>query len=153
MNPLRFQILCIFDMRNTNKFKDANTEIKTKRGQTGASTAVIFKHRLDVLRSDPLLFFSLKSFIMRNTNDECNCTRCNAQELIDKVIGFNDWAFNAPKIKETLMRLLLNYMSSERIEEDNLQQRELIAFHVYLINNLLDDVFKFELNNPKTKAA
>ena len=90
---------------------------------------------------------------MRATNDESNCTRCSAQELIDKVIGFNDWVEHAPQIKETLMKLLLTYISSERIYDDDLQRRDMIAFHVYMINNLLDDVYHFELNNPKTKAA
>lgn len=57
-------------LRNTSIYQDAKTETKTKRERTVASTAVIFKHRLDVLRSDSLPLFNYKSIIMRNTNDE-----------------------------------------------------------------------------------
>jgi hypothetical protein len=57
-------------LRNTSNYQDANTETKTKRERTVASTAVIFEHRLDVLRSDSLPLFNLKSITMRNTNDD-----------------------------------------------------------------------------------
>lgn len=90
---------------------------------------------------------------MRSENDEKQCINCIQQELLDKVVGFNDWATNAPEIKKTLTTMLLTYLCSERVEEDSQEGRELIAFHVYMINNLLDDLYNFEINNLKNKAA
>lgn len=63
------KILYIFEVRNTLNSNDANTGTKTKREQTGASTAVILVHRMGVLRSDSLPLFNQNHFIMRNTND------------------------------------------------------------------------------------
>lgn len=57
-------------LRNTSNYQDANTETKTKRERTVASTAVIFEHRLGVLRSDSLPLFNQILFKMRNTNDD-----------------------------------------------------------------------------------
>lgn len=87
------------------------------------------------------------------SNDEQRCNNCGALELIDKVIGFNGWPEMAPAIKETLMTLMLTYIRSERIEGDNNEIRDTIAYHIWTINNLISDLATFEINNPKTKVA
>ena len=152
MNCL-FKILCIFEVRNTLISNDANTETKTKRERTDASAAVILMHRMGVLRSDSLPLFNQKSFIMRNTNDVCSCTKCTAIDLVNRLIINNDWSDHVPEIKNTLQELLLAYIRGEQIGGDSIEAREKVAFHMYTLNYVLDTLLEFEKNNLKTEAA
>jgi hypothetical protein len=147
-----FKILCIFEVRVIHISNDANTETKTKRKPTVASTAVIHTHRVCIARRDFLPLFNQKSFIMR-ANDECNCRLCKHWELIDKLIGFNDWTENVPGIKNTLQELLLIYLKSEEIDGTSESARADIAFHLTQVNFVLDTLLEFEKNNHKNKAA
>jgi hypothetical protein len=147
-----FQIFCIFEVRVTYSSNDANTETKTKRKPTVESTAVIHAHRVCVARRDFLPLFNQKSFIMR-ANDECNCRLCKHWELIDKLIGHNDWAENVPEIKNTLQELLLAYIRGELIEGDSIEKRQDIAFHMTQVNYVLDTLLEFEKNSAKPEAA
>lgn len=63
-------IIPIFELLFIFNSLDANTETKLQRGQTGASLAVIFKHRLDMDSSDLLLLFHSNKSIMLSKNDE-----------------------------------------------------------------------------------
>lgn len=74
-------------------------------------------------------------------------------KLIDKVVGLNDWPELGPQIKETLMDLLLTYIKSERVEGDNPDTRNTIAYHMWIVNNLISDLIEFEKSNPKMKVA
>lgn len=69
MTP-EFEILFIFEVLSTFIFLyGVITETKLQRGHTVASTAVIFRHRLDVDSSDPLLLFHSNQSKMLSTND------------------------------------------------------------------------------------
>jgi acyl carrier protein phosphodiesterase len=146
-----FKILFIFEVQATRISNDANTETKTKRELTVESTAVIHTHRVCVACRDSLPLFNQKSFIMQ-ANDERNCRLCRHWELVDKLIGF-DWTDNVPGIKNTLQELLLAYVRGELIEGTPIEAREAIAFHMWLVNFVLDTLLEFKKNNPENKAA
>lgn len=63
------KIFAIFVMLSTSNFYDVYTGTIPQRGQTVESTAVIFRHRLDVDSSDPLLLFHSNHTFMLSTYD------------------------------------------------------------------------------------
>jgi hypothetical protein len=73
--------------------------------------------------------------------------------VLDEIIGLNGWADLGPAIKETLNLLLLTYVRSERIEGDSSAKREEIAFHMYMLNSLMDTLKKVETDMQKEEAA
>jgi hypothetical protein len=67
--------------------------------------------------------------------------------LFERIIGFN-WANVADDIKRTLNLMALTYIRSERIEEESEEIRADIAFHLWEIQNLINDLRDCELNWP-----
>lgn len=57
--------------------------------------------------------------------------------LIDLFSYGNSWEDYIPPVKETLMKLLLCYIKSEDVEE-NKEQRDEVAFNIYILNDILD---------------
>jgi hypothetical protein len=68
-------------------------------------------------------------------------------EIFEKIIGFN-WASIALDIKKTLNLLALTYIRSERIEGECEETRANIAFHLWALQNLINDLRDCELNWP-----
>ena len=68
--------------------------------------------------------------------------------IFKKIISFA-WANLASAIKETLSGLALAYIRSERIEGEFQKTRDNIAFHLYLLGSLVDDLRDVELNAPE----
>ena len=70
--------------------------------------------------------------------------------LTEKLMPGNfGWVEEGPKIKETLLDLALYYMRSELIELDSIEARSEVAWHIELLNNILDDLKECELaGNP-----
>ncbi len=66
-------------------------------------------------------------------------------EQVEILKSFNFLGLSAllPDVKNTLIKLMLSYIKSEEIEGDK-EERDNVAFHIYLVNELLDDVSKFE---------
>jgi hypothetical protein len=74
-----------------------------------------------------------------------------ASEINDKQIEIlnnlfshgSSWEEYIPPIKETIIKLLLSYIKSEEVEE-NQEERENVAINVYLLNDILDQIMLFE---------
>jgi hypothetical protein len=65
-------------------------------------------------------------------------------EILNKMFGFGwDWIENIPSIKNTILKLLLCYVNSEQIEGCK-EERELTAFHITHLNDLLENILLFE---------
>lgn len=90
---------------------------------------------------------------MRTKDGLCSCTKCSANELINKLIGQNDWTEIVPGIKNTLQLLILAYLRSEEIDGTPVSARADIAFHMSMVNFVLDTLLEYEKTNLETKAA
>jgi len=73
----------------------------------------------------------------------------NAKQLdiFQKIISFN-WAGIAVDIKKTLNLMALTYIRSERIEGESEETRADIAYYLWMLQNLIDDLRDCELNWP-----
>jgi len=149
---------CLIFVVRTNSINNEvhitnQTGTKKKGGHTGASPAVISVPRMELVRGDPPLLFNQIHFIMRTKNDECNCEKCSGSYLIKKIIGNNAWVEIGPGIKNTLIELLLTYIRNENIDGESQEKRDEVAFHIYMINTLINDLMDFEVNHLKNDAA
>jgi hypothetical protein len=90
---------------------------------------------------------------MRTENGLCNCKKCIATELVDKLISHDDWEEYVPGIKNTIQGLLLAYLKSEEIDGTSLSARADIAFHISIINRVLDTLLEFKKTNQEQEAA
>jgi hypothetical protein len=69
------------------------------------------------------------------------------QEIFEKIISFS-WGSSAFDIKGTLNLMALTYIRSERIEGDTPETRSDIAFHLEILQRLIDDLHHCELKIP-----
>lgn len=67
------------------------------------------------------------------------------QSVFEKIISFT-WGSSAYAIKNTLSELTLEYIRSEEIEDTYQEVRDEIAYHLFMINQLIDDLREIELN-------
>ena len=128
--------------------------LKQETGETnGCKSRDLSELRFGSVRRDLPLFFNKYHIIMRTENGLCNCTKCSTNELIDDLIGHNDWVENVPGIKNTIQKLLLAYIRSEEIDGTPVSARADIAFHISIVNFVLDKLLEFEKNRCATEAA
>jgi hypothetical protein len=65
-------------------------------------------------------------------------------QIINELFSYgSSWDEYIPPMKETLMKLLLCYIKSEDIEE-NKEERDNVAYNVYILNDILDSFLKVE---------
>lgn len=122
-------------------------------GETyGCKSRDLSELRFECVCSDLPYFYLPKSFFMHTQKGHCDCQNNSTAALLDKIIGFNDWILNTPKVKQVLNELLLIYIQSDQVEGAPSEKREDIAFSIYLINSLLDDLREYELT-LKMEAA
>lgn len=65
--------------------------------------------------------------------------------LLNKIFGFADYREVAPRAKQILNNLALIYIQSEHVELDTAEYRQEVAYHLTIINDLLDDLKDYEL--------
>jgi hypothetical protein len=68
-------------------------------------------------------------------------------EIFEKIINFS-WANIAFDIKGTLNLMALTYIRSERIEGTPEEDRSTVAFHLEVLQDLIDDLRRCELSLP-----
>ena len=144
--------ISIFETRLTNNFLDAVTGTNIQREPTGASPAVIFKHRLFVGRRDSLLFIYSNHLQMRPTNDNCaNCTQevsladqktLTAEQIIETIQTAGD----LPKMRRHLREMTDAFLLSD----EDIQSRQ--AVHCTYLE--LDNILKLALMyQPEERRA
>lgn len=140
--------ICMFVVRSTSIYPDASTETKIQREPTVESTAVIFKHRLDVDRRDSLLVINQKLFIMRSTNDEraTGTPRAplNAEQIIEDLLLQDD---------PQRMRMLLRGMADNYLLEENESSFRRAAWDCYAALDLLLQRVEQLRNERERRAA
>lgn len=78
--------------------------------------------------------------------DECSCQACAQNEFLKKLL-FYEWDLDTQEIKKTLLKLLVIFIESDRIENTDQFQREMIGDHISQIINtieLLEDFCKIK---------
>ncbi len=153
---LILKIFCMFVVRdNSNINQDATniifkTETKTLGRLTGASPAVLSRHRFGLSRRDLPSLFNQNSFIMRDKNDKISEK--------EKIALLKAWATFieptgkepiVPKTQDALFKILyfLFYYQWQSKENSNLDVIE-ASFHIRLLYDFLNDYNNYltELN-------
>lgn len=140
-----FEILVIFVVHNylnrneVNITKNAGTK---KQGRhIGESPSALLRLRLGMLCSDRPFLFTYNLIIMHNNESDCTIRNNSTEELLEKIF-LVDWINDGPKVKQTLNKLLLGYIQADIFEYLSQEQRSELAFHLLIINTLIDDLIK-----------
>lgn len=77
----------------------------------------------------------------------------NLERLFKKLKGLPLWDSSFRKIRNILFHLALTYIRSDTIEGANSTDRSEIAFNLYLLNNLTDDMLKYGISDPAQRGV